>query len=142
VAIPRKKEQRLTRCGPAKGEAVAGPKANSYQLSASLWSHYMLISMVDPSDPYAETQAEREELRDKFARIYNASHPKAVETLSYDWHRMVAFYKFPKAHRSHLRTSNPIVSSFAALRQRTDAAKRFKKVSNATAVICKMLMVA
>ena len=42
----------------------------------------------------------------------------------------------------HLRTANPLESPFAALRLRTDAAKRFKRVENATAVIWKMLMVA
>jgi len=62
--------------------------------------------------------------------------------LDRDWERMITFYQFPKAHWGHLRTSNPIESPFAALRLRTDAAKRFKKVSNATAVIWKMLLVA
>ena len=55
---------------------------------------------------------------------------------------MVAFYGYPKAHWQHLRTTNPVESPFAALRLRTDAAKRFKKVANAQAVIWKMLMVA
>ena len=105
-------------------------------------SRYLLIPTVDPSDPYAETQAECEKLRDKFARIYNTSHPMAVETLSRDWDRTVASYKFPKAHWSYLRTGNPIESPFAALRLRTDAAKRFKKVRHATAVIWMLLMVA
>ena len=55
---------------------------------------------------------------------------------------MVAFYNFPREHWQHLRTSNPVESPFAATRLRTDAAKRFKKVANATAVIWKMLLVA
>ena len=55
---------------------------------------------------------------------------------------MLTFYQFPKDHWVHLRTSNPIESSFAALRLRTDAAKRFKRVENATAVLWKMLLVA
>jgi len=67
---------------------------------------------------------------------------EAAKVLERDWERMVTFYRFPKDHWQHLRTSNPIESPFAALRLRTDAAKRFKKVSNATAVIWKMLMVA
>ena len=52
------------------------------------------------------------------------------------------FYQFPKEHWKHLRTTNPIESPFAALRLRTDAAKRYKKVENATAVIFKMLLLA
>ena len=55
---------------------------------------------------------------------------------------MVTFYQFPKEHWRHLRTTNIVESPFAALRLRTGAAKRFKKVANATAVIWKMLMLA
>lgn len=55
---------------------------------------------------------------------------------------MLTFYQLSKEHWVHLRTSNPIESPFAALRLRTDAAKRFKKVENATAVLWKMLLVA
>jgi len=55
---------------------------------------------------------------------------------------MVTFYQFPKEHRKHLRTTNPVESPFAALRLRTDAAKRYKKVANATTVIWKMLLLA
>jgi putative transposase len=56
--------------------------------------------------------------------------------------RLVTFYQFPKAHWKHLRTTNPIESPFAAVRLRTTAAKRFKRVENATAVIWKTLLVA
>jgi putative transposase len=54
----------------------------------------------------------------------------------------VTFYQFPPEHWKHLRTTNIVESPFAALRLRTDAAKRFKRVENATAVIWKMLMLA
>jgi transposase-like protein len=62
--------------------------------------------------------------------------------LDRDWERMITFYQFPKDHWRHLRTSNPIESPFAGLRLRTDAAKRFKKIENALAVIWKMMLVA
>jgi putative transposase len=55
---------------------------------------------------------------------------------------MVSFYQFPKEHWKHLRTTNIVESPFAALRLRTDAAKRYKKVANATAVIFKLLLLA
>ena len=54
----------------------------------------------------------------------------------------MAFYRYPRAHWTHLRTTNVVESPLAALRLRTDAAKRFKRVENATAVIWKMLLVA
>lgn len=92
--------------------------------------------------PSATTQAECERLRDAFAARYRKTHPKAVQTLSRDWERMVAFYAFPKAHWIHLRTTNIVESPFAAVRLRTSAAKRFKKIANAEALIWKLLMLA
>ena len=41
---------------------------------------------------------------------------------------MVAFDDFPKEHWQHLRTASPMKSPFAALRLRTNAAKRYKRV--------------
>jgi hypothetical protein len=46
------------------------------------------------------------------------------------------------AHSRHLRTTNVIESPFHAVRLRTTAAKRFKRVANATALIWKLLLVA
>lgn len=68
--------------------------------------------------------------------------PDAAKCLEADWDRLVTFYRFPQPHWQHLRTTNPVESPFAAARLRTDAAKRFRVVKNATAVIWKMLLVA
>jgi putative transposase len=90
---------------------------------------------------YAETQAQAEEKRDKFVQwCQKGGHRAAAETLLRDWERMLSFYQFPKEHWKHLRTTNVVESPFAALRLRTDAARRYKKVDNATAVIWKLLM--
>jgi putative transposase len=92
--------------------------------------------------PYAETQAACEALRTQFTSRYQKLAPKAVERLADDWERLVTFYQFPREHWIHLRTSNIVESPFATVRLRTTAAKRFKKVENATALIWKMLQVA
>jgi len=92
--------------------------------------------------PYALSRAECEQLRDQFAARYRKLCPKAVETLSRDWERMVTFYRFPKDHWIHLGTTNPVESPFSAVRLRTDAARRYKKVANAEALIWKILMIA
>lgn len=92
--------------------------------------------------PYADTRAECERLREQFAVRYRRPCPKAVETLCRDWERMVTFYRFPKDHWIHLRTTNVVESPFSAVRLRTDAARRYKKVTNAEALIWKILMVA
>ena len=92
---------------------------------------------------YAESRMEAEGKRNIFlAWCRKEGYSAAGETLLRDWDRMVTFYQFPKEHWKHLRTTNVVESPFAALRLRTDAAKRYKKVENATAVIWKMLMLA
>ena len=73
---------------------------------------------------------------------WTAWYPKAVDALEDDWERMVAFYDFPEDHWKHLRTTNVVESPFAAVRLRTTAAKRFKRVESATALIWKLLLVA
>lgn len=89
----------------------------------------------------AETLRAATALRDTFARTYQRHFPKAVECLERDWDRLVAYYAFPNEHWKHLRTTNVIESPFAAVRLRTSAAKRFKKVDNATTLIWKTLLV-
>src|SRR5207245_6420716 len=93
--------------------------------------------------PYAPTQREAEHRREQFV-CWCAQHgaPKAAKCLETDWDQLVAFYRFPQPHWQHLLTTNPVESPFAAARLRTDAAKRFRLVTNATAVIWKMLLVA
>lgn len=93
--------------------------------------------------PYAETRADAERRKAAFQRWCRFNQcEEAAALLDRDWERLVAFYAFPKQHWRHLRTSNPIESPFAALRLRTDAAKRFKRAPNATAVVWKMLLLA
>ena len=92
--------------------------------------------------PYAETLFECERLRDVFIARYRKDYPKAAEKLVSDWDRMVTFYSFPKEHWIHIRTTNVVESPFSSVRLRTDAAKRFKKVQDATAMIWKLLQVA
>ncbi len=73
---------------------------------------------------------------------YRKVAPKALERLEDDWERLVTFYQFPREHWLHLRTSNVVESPFATMRLRTTAAKQFKKVEHATALIWKILQVA
>lgn len=88
-----------------------------------------------------DSRATAEKERRSFRLTYQQRFPKAVERLERDWERMVAYYAFPKEHWRHLRTTNVVESPFAAVRLRTSAAKRFKKVENATALIWRLLLV-
>ena len=92
---------------------------------------------------YSQRLTEAEGNRDQFLKwCREGNYQRAADTLGRDWDRMVTFFSFPKEHWKHLRTTNPVESPFAGLRLRTDAAKRYKKVDNATAVIWKMLLLA
>ena len=93
--------------------------------------------------PYAQSREDAQELKKKFQQwCEERALDTAARLIDVDWERMVAFYSFPKEHWKHLRTTNPVESPFAAVRLRTTAAKRYKKVENATAVIWKTLMIA
>ena len=88
---------------------------------------------------YAETRAECEKARHKCVRQFERLYPRAMAALKRDWERMVTFFDYPNEHWTHLRTTNIVESPFASVRLRTTAAKRYKKVENATALIWKML---
>lgn len=93
--------------------------------------------------PAAPTRREAERRRDQFvAWCAQHGYADAAKCVMTDWERLGTFYRFPQPHWQHLRTSNPVESPFGVARLRTDAAKRFKLVKNATAVIWKMLLVA
>lgn len=93
--------------------------------------------------PYAETLKQAEKLKLEFqAWAKQKGYVEAALLIDTDWDRMTAFYQFPKSHWKHLRTTNPIESVFSSVRLRTDAAKRFKKVDNASALIWKILLLA
>jgi transposase-like protein len=66
----------------------------------------------------AESRQAAEQGLDRFAALYQAKFPKAVECLSKDREALLAFYDFPAEHWGHLRTTNPIESTFATVRLR------------------------
>ncbi len=88
---------------------------------------------------YAPSRRACERARETFSLRYRKTHPKACATLERDWTRMVSFFDYPKAHWVHLRTTNIVESPFNVVRLRTDAARRFKKVENAEAMVWKLL---
>lgn len=67
----------------------------------------------------AEVKADAEAAFDVFLKTYQNKYPKACECLEKDREQMLAFYDFPAEHWVHIRTSNPIESTFATVRLRT-----------------------
>jgi len=66
----------------------------------------------------AETKAVAERAFDLFVTTFAAKYPKAVECLTKDREVLLTFYDFPAEHWIHLRTTNPIESTFATVRLR------------------------
>ncbi len=92
--------------------------------------------------PHAETLSECVQIMDAFVDRYQKKYTKAVGKFLSDWDRMTIFSSFPKEHRVRMRTTNVVESPFSSVRLRTDAAKRFKKIQNTTAMIWRLLQVA
>jgi len=67
----------------------------------------------------AESLAAAEQAFDQFLTTYEVKYEKAAECLAKDRRALLTFYDFPAEHWSHLRTTNPIESTFATVRLRT-----------------------
>jgi putative transposase len=67
----------------------------------------------------APTKADAYNAFDIAVSTYSAKYPKAMDCLEKDKNEMLAFYDFPAPHWQHIRTSNPIESTFATVRLRT-----------------------
>lgn len=67
----------------------------------------------------AETKEMAEKAFDHFIQSYEAKYPKAAECLAKDREVLLTLYDFPAEHWLHLRTTNPIESTFVTVRLRT-----------------------
>ena len=71
----------------------------------------------------AATREHAEQAFDQFIVTYEARYPKATNCLLKDRQSLMTFYDFPAVHWQHLRTTNPIESTFATIRHRTTRTK-------------------
>jgi len=106
-AFPSTRQQR---CWVHKTVNVLDKLPRAQQVSAKSMLHEIWM---------AATKEDATKALEKFAAIYQAKYPKAVECLLKDKEELLAFYDFPAEHWQHLRTSNPIESTFATVRLRT-----------------------
>lgn len=68
---------------------------------------------------HADVKEKAEKELKKFITVYDAKYPKAAECLVKNKKELLAFYDFPAEHWMHLRTTNPIESTFATVKHRT-----------------------
>ena len=87
----------------------------------------------------AETKAEAFAAFDAFIESYAQKYPKATACLEKDRDALLAFYDFPAEHWKHLRTTNPIESTFATVRHRTIRSKGCLSNKTALAMVFKLV---
>jgi putative transposase len=102
-------ETREQRCWVHKTANVLNKLPKSVQAKAKAMLHEIW---------QAETQADAEKAFDAFVATFEAKYPKASVCLAKDRDVLLTFYDFPAEHWVHLRTTNPIESTFATVRLR------------------------
>jgi transposase-like protein len=90
----------------------------------------------------AEGRADAEKAFDRFLAKYEAKYDKAAACLAKDRETLLAFYHFPAEHWKHIRTSNPIESTFATVRHRTIRAKGCLSHDTGIIMVFKMIQIA
>ena len=87
----------------------------------------------------APTRKDAGKALEVFREEYGAKYPKALAKLDRDWKPLTAFFDYPAEHWRHLRTTNPIESSFATVRLRTRVTKGAGSKTAALAMAYKLL---
>jgi len=87
----------------------------------------------------AETKTDADAAFDAFIESYQVKYDKAAGCLEKDREALLAFYDFPAEHWKHLRTTNPIESTFATVRHRTTRSKGCLSNKTARAMVFKLV---
>jgi len=90
----------------------------------------------------AETRAAAEREIARFTQEYGAKYPKAVASLTTDQARLLTYFDYPAEHWKHLRTTNPIESTFATVRLREGVTKGAGSRTAGLVMAFKLLQVA
>jgi transposase-like protein len=125
--FPGTREQR---CWDHKTANILDKMAKSVQPDAKALIHEMYLA---PTKELALKAFE------EFSKRYKAKYPKAVECLSKDKSVLFAFYDFPAEHWLHIRTTNPIESTFSTVRHRT---RQTKGCGSRLATLCMVFKLA
>ena len=88
---------------------------------------------------YSETAADALEARVRFNVAFSPKYEKSVECITKDWDQLMTYYSFPAAHWAHLRTTNPIESTFATIKLRTKRTKGAGSTKAACAMAFKLM---
>ena len=87
----------------------------------------------------AETRDEAHKAFDRTVQRFEAKYPKAMACLAKDRDELLAFYDYPAEHWVHIRTTNPIESTFATVRLRTKRSRNCGSRATTLAMVFKLL---
>jgi len=87
----------------------------------------------------ASTRQDAYKAFDNTLESFGAKYPKAMECLNKDKEELLAFYDFPAEHWIHIRTTNPIESSFATVRLRTKKSRNCGSRDTTLAMVFKLM---
>ncbi|MDQ0767070.1 transposase-like protein [Streptomyces canus] len=90
----------------------------------------------------AEDRTHAEKALEAFTRAYGTKWPKwpkAVAKITYDRNELLAFYDFPAEHWVHLRTTNPIESTYSTVKLRTKVTRGAGSPTAALAIVFKLV---
>ena len=88
----------------------------------------------------AATAADALKSRQSFEALFGDKYPKATECLVKSWSELTTFFRYPAAHWTSLRTTNPIESAFATVKLRTNVTKGAGNKATAAAMAFKLLL--
>jgi transposase-like protein len=87
----------------------------------------------------AEKESDALKARKSFEKLYSEKYPKAVECIVKSWSQLTTFFHYPAMHWQHIRTTNPIESSFATVKLRTKVTKGAGSKKTAAVMAFKLL---
>ena len=90
----------------------------------------------------AEKRADADKAFDTFINRFESTQYKAVECLVKDREELLQFYSFPKEHWKHIRTTNPIESTFAMVRLRTKSTREMGTEQTTHMMVFKLVQAA
>lgn len=107
------------------------PKSQQPKAKSALQNIWMAASREDADKAF-----------ELFLESYQDKYPKAAECLRKDRNALLTFYDFPARHWQHIRTTNPIESTFATVRLRTHKTRNNLSRESMLALVYKLAQAA
>ena len=104
------------------------PKKLQPQAKSALWEIYRAATKTDANQAF-----------NRFIKTYRVKYPEATDCLEKDRDVLLAFYDFPAEHWPHIRSTNPIESTFATVRLRTDKTRGAVSKETITPLVFKLI---